>query len=159
MKLFRLNRVIVLSLILLLAACVPAAQPSVATPTAGALLLDVVSPQRTAAAGSEQVFDFKLVNTTDQPQRVVISLAHDAGERWRTSLCVGPQCLLGDGSETTAADPITLPPYLEQPFQAHLFVDAAAQAGQETALTLRVEPQSGDIASAAVTLHARVDTP
>ena len=126
---------------------------------ADSLLLEVAKSQRMVEAGSEQVFDFKLVNTGDAPLRAVISLAHVAGERWRTSLCVGPQCLLGDGSETTAADPLTLPPYLEQPFQVHVFVDPAARSGDAAEFALRVQPEAGAAQAESITLRAQVTGP
>jgi hypothetical protein len=53
-------------------------------------------------------------------------------------------------------DPVVLPPYLEQAFKAHVFVDAAARFGQQTALTLRVEPQINDGMSRSLALRARV---
>ncbi len=149
---------------LLLTACAGSARPEVPAGNAGeggaparSLLLDVVEPTRYVTPGSEQVFDFKLVNTGEEPLRVVIALAHASGARWRTSLCVDKQCLLGDGSEPSVSDPIILPPYLEQPFQAHLFVDAAAEAGDATELVLRIEPQAQGEAAASVGLQAEVE--
>ena len=155
-----LRWIVVLGWCFVLAACAPAAQPVEQTAAASAgraLALDVVNPERKVQAGSDQTFDFNLVNTKDKPLQVVISLAHSGGKRWRTSLCVGQQCLLGDGSKPTVADPLTLPPYLEQPFQAHVFVDDAARAGDKILLTLQVDGE--DAASATVGLRAQVDAP
>jgi hypothetical protein len=127
--------------------------------TDGALLLDAPRADRAVQPGNDEVFDFKMVNTTGQPLTVVVALEHKGGERWRTSLCVEKQCLLGDGSEPSITDPVILPPYLEQPFQAHVFVDAAARPGQSTALTLRVEPLTEAAKSQSVILAAQVDSP
>jgi hypothetical protein len=69
---------------------------------------------------------------------------------------VDKQCLLGDGSEPSVTDPVILPPYLEQAFKAHVFVDAAARFGQQTALTLRVEPLVEAAMPRSVTLSAQV---
>ena len=165
-------------IIVLLTACASLAQPvelasvsgeadAAAAPLAGvasyaadgALLVEAVRPDRVVQPGVDETFDFKMVNTTGQPLSVVVALEHADGQRWRTSLCVENQCLLGDGSEPSVTDPVTLPPYLEQPFQAHLFVDAAARPGQQTALTLSVEPQTGDGMPHSVALRARVIEP
>ena len=127
--------------------------------TDGALLLDAPRADRAVQPGADEVFDFKMVNTTGQAMPVVVVLEHADGQRWRTSLCVEKQCLLGDGSEPSITDPVILPPYLEQPFQAHVFVDAAARPGQSTALTLRVEPLTEAAKPQSVILAAQVDSP
>jgi hypothetical protein len=164
--------------IALLAACASPAQPvelasvsgeadAAAAPLAGvasyiadgALLVEAVRPDRVVQPGADEVFDFKMVNTTGQPLSVVVALEHVDGQRWRTSLCVENQCLLGDGSEPSVTDPVILPPYLEQAFKAHLFVDAAARSGQQTALTLRVEPLLETAMRRSVTLSAQVGQP
>ncbi len=129
------------------------------TPTDSVLLLEAIDADRAVQPGAEEVFDFKVVNATDQSMTVVIALEHAGGQRWRTSLCVDKQCLLGDGSEPSVTDPVVLPPYLEQAFEAHVFVDATARSGQQTALTLRVEPRMGDGLSRSVILRARVVEP
>ncbi len=123
------------------------------------LLVEALDADRTVQPGAEEVFDFKVVNASGQPMPVVIALEHAAGQRWRTSLCVDKQCLLGDGSEPSVTDPVILPPYLEQAFKAHVFVDAAARSGQQTALTLRVEPLVETALPRSVTLSARVSQP
>jgi hypothetical protein len=127
--------------------------------TDGALLLEAPRADRAVQPGADEVFDFKMVNTTGQPLTVVVALEHKGGERWRTSLCVEKQCLLGDGTEPSVTDPVVLPPYLEQAFQAHVFVDAAARSGQQTALTLRVEPLVEAAMPRSVTLSAQVSQP
>ncbi len=125
----------------------------------GALLLEALNSQRAVQPGADEVFDFKMANTTADPLAVVVILEHTNGERWRTSLCVERQCLLGDGSEPSVTDPVILPPYLEQPFQAHLFVDQAARPGEQAVLSLRVEPAVESIAPQTVLLQAQVAAP
>lgn len=158
---------VILVLLVLLAACGSLPQPVVEhrpAPAAGqaaqasgdALLVEAIDADRAVQAGTEAVFDFMVVNATGQPMPVVFALEHADGQRWRTSLCVDKQCLLGDGNEPSLTDPVILPPYLEQGFKAHLFVDAAARPGQQTALTLRVEPQSSEAMAHSVTLRAQV---
>jgi len=158
---------VTLLLLVLLAACGNLPQPvserdiapaasQISQVSSDALLVEAINADRTVQPGADEVFDFKMVNTTGQPLSVVVVLEHADGQRWRTSLCVEKQCLLGDGSEPSVTDPVTLSPYLEQPFQAHVFVDAAARPGQSTAFTLRVEPQISDGMSRSVTLRARV---
>lgn len=157
--------------IALLAGCASPAQPAgravyvgqegaavsdVTTAADSLLLLEAIDADRAVQPGAEAVFDFKVVNASGQPMSVVIALEHADGQRWRTSLCVDKQCLLGDGSEPSVTDPVILPPYLEQAFKAHLFVDAAARQGQQTALTLRVEPLVDGALSRSVTLLAKV---
>ena len=124
-----------------------------------ALLVEAINGDRAVQPGTEEVFDFKVVNATDQPMPVVIALEHADGQRWRTSLCVDKQCLLGDGSEPSITDPLILPPYLEQAFKAHVFVDAAARSGQQTVLTLSVEPLVEAAIPRSVTLLAQVSQP
>jgi hypothetical protein len=177
MKSFWLVSVVLLMMVLL-AACGSPALPAedaagqvqtdaVAAPLAGvasyvadgALLVEAVDADRAVQAGADEIFDFKMVNTTGQPLPVVVVLEHADGQRWRTSLCVENQCLLGDGSQPSVTDPVTLPPYLEQPFQAHVFVDAAAKAGQRTTLILRVEPLTETRTPQSVTLNAQVSRP
>jgi hypothetical protein len=177
MKSFSLVSVVLLMMVLL-AACGSPAQPAedaagpvqtdaAAAPLAGlasyvadgALLVEAVDADRAVQPGADEIFDFKMVNTTGQPLPVVFVLEHADGQRWRTSLCVENQCLLGDGSEPSVTDPVTLPPYLEQAFEAHLFVDAAARSGQQTALTLRVEPLVETALPSSVTLSAQVSEP
>lgn len=165
-------------IIVLLTACASLAQPvelasvsgeadAAAAPLAGvasyaadgALLVEAVRPDRGVQPGADEVFDFKMVNTTGQPLSVVVALEHVDGQRWRTSLCVERQCLLGDGSEPSVTDPVTLPPYLEQAFEAHVFVDTAARSGQQTVLTLSVEPLTEAAMLRSVTLTAQVSQP
>lgn len=173
MKTVRLLSVIGLALAWL-AACSSPVQPAarvVAPPPEGAvpsdaataadspLLLEALNADRTVQPGAEEVFDLKMVNATGQPMAVVVVLEHAAGQRWRTSLCVDKQCLLGDGDEPSVTDPVTLPPYLEQAFNAHVFVDAAARQGQQTALSVRVEPLTGTAKPQSVLLTAQVASP
>ncbi len=158
---------VILVLLVLLAACGSLPQPVVehrpapaasqAAQVAGeALLVEAIDADRAVQAGTETVFDFMVVNATGQPMPVVFALEHADGQRWRTALCVDKQCLLGDGSGRSLTDPVILPPYLEQGFKAHVFVDAAALPGQQTGLTLRVEPQISDAMPRSVTLRAQV---
>jgi hypothetical protein len=138
------------------------AQPAVAgelVEIEGPLTVRVVNKDRIVQADSDEVFDFLVVNTTDQALPVQFVLEHTSGRRWRTSLCVDKQCLLGDGTEPSVTDPVTLPPYFEQPFQAHLFVDKAAQPGHQSTLTLRVEPLVEAALARSVTLSAQVSQP
>lgn len=125
----------------------------------GALLVEALRADRAVQPGADEVFDFKMVNTTGQAMSVVVVLEHTDGQRWRTSLCVEKQCLLGDGSEPSVTDPVILPPYLEQPFQAHLFVDETAQRGQQASLILRVDPLTEDARPQSVSLSAQVGAP
>lgn len=165
MKTVRLVSVTIL-VIALLAACASPVQQGGSTaafdetaPSDSLLLLEAIDPDRVVLPGTEEVFDFKMVNATGQPLSVVVALEHVDGQRWRTSLCVDKQCLLGDGSEPSVTDPVTLPPYLEQAFKAQVFVDAAARAGQQAALTLSVEPLADAAMPRSVTLTARVGQP
>lgn len=179
MNMIRLAMVSVPVLILLvLSACASPAQPvedvvapaqvpagtapteSVASyATDGALLLEATDADRIVLPGTEEVFNFKVVNATSQAMPVVVVLEHADGQRWRTSLCVEKQCLLGDSSQPTVSDPVILPPFLEQPYQAHIFVDEAAQTGEQTAITLRVEPQITNVAPESTAVRVRVRAP
>ncbi|MFZ2488413.1 MAG: hypothetical protein WAZ19_09845 [Anaerolineae bacterium] len=162
MKTGRLASTTILLLVLLVGCVGPLARtasPNQAAADASAvsaLQLAAVNAERTVQAGGEETFDFTLTNTSDQPVPVLVVLEHGAGERWRTSLCVNQQCLLGDGTKPSVSDPVILPPYLEQPFQAHLFVDAAAEAGDVTALVLRVESEASTVQAESITLRAQV---
>lgn len=122
----------------------------------GPLTVRAYDKDRVVEADSDETFDFLVVNNTSQSLPVVFVLEHSDGQRWRTSLCVDKQCLLGDGSEPSVTAPITLPPFLEQPFQAHLFVDKAALPGHQSSLTLRVEPQVPGIAAQTLTLSGQL---
>lgn len=127
-------------------------------PTPG-LELEAANAEQAVPAGAEAVFDLKMVNITGQPLSVVVVLEHADGQRWRTSLCVDKQCLLGDGTEPSVSEPVALSPYVEQVFKVQLFVDPAARAGQRTALTARVEPQGNAASPRSVTLRAQVAAP
>lgn len=105
---------------------------------------------------SDEVFELLVANESQQDVPVVFVLEHADGQRWRTSLCVGDQCILGDGGDTSITDPVVLSSLLEQPFQAHVFVDADAQAGQSTTLELRVEPQIAGMAPQRILINAEV---
>jgi predicted component of type VI protein secretion system len=129
-------------------------------PAADSLLsVEALNADRMVQPGAEEVFDIKVVNATEQPMPVVIALERAEGQRWRTSLCVEKQCLLGDGSEPSVTDPVILPPYLEQVFKARLFVDGAARSGQETLLTLRINPLIEAAMPRSVILSAHVRQP
>jgi len=125
----------------------------------GPLTVRAYNKDRVVQADSDETFDFLVVNNSSQSLPVVFVLEHSDGQRWRTSLCVDKQCLLGDGSEPSVTQPFVLPPYLEQPFQTHLFVDPAAQPGHESTLTLRVEPQVQGVGAKSLTLSAKVAQP
>ena len=125
----------------------------------GPLTVRAYDKDRVVEADSDETFDFLVVNNTSESLPVVFVLEHSDGQRWRTSLCVDKQCLLGDGSEPSVTDPLILPPYLEQAFKVHVFVDATARSGQQTALTLRVEPLVEAAMPRSVTLSAQVSQP
>jgi len=125
----------------------------------GPLTVRAYNKDRVVQADSDETFDFLVVNNTSQSLPVVFVLEHSDGQRWRTSLCVDKQCLLGDGGEPSVTDPLILPPYLEQAFKVHVFVDATARSGQQTALTLRVEPLVEAAMPRSVTLSAQVSQP
>lgn len=167
------GRVVLFLLIaLLVSACggggsanAPAAPPS---PTDGAAELDAASSlyspltihaaekSRQVTPDSDETFELLVANESQQDVAVVFVLEHADGQRWRTSLCVAEQCILGDGTDTSVTDPVLLPSLLEQPFQAHVFVDADARAGQSTTLELRVEPQVAGMAPQQVFITAEV---
>lgn len=105
------------------------------------LMIRAAEKVRQVTPDSDEVFELLVANESQQEVPVVFVLEHADGQRWRTSLCVAEQCILGDGSDTSVTDPVVLSSLLEQPFQAHVFVDAGARAGQSTTLELRVEPQ------------------
>jgi hypothetical protein len=71
-------------------------------------------------------------------------------------LCVQKQCILGNGLEPSVTEAVVLPPYFEQAFQAHVFVDKDASRGHREALTVRVEPQTAGVAPRSLTLSAEV---
>ena len=83
----------------------------------GPLTVRAYDKDRVVEADSDETFDFLVVNNTSQSLPVVFVLEHSDGQRWRTSLCVDKQCLLGDGSEPSVTEPFILPPYLEQAFR------------------------------------------
>jgi hypothetical protein len=122
----------------------------------GPITVRAFDKDRTVQPDSDETFDFLVVNTTDKALPVRFVLEHSEGQRWRTSLCVEKQCLLGNGTEPSVTDPVTLPSYFEQPFQAHVFVDKAALPGHHSTLTLRVEPQAPGIAAQSLTLSAHL---
>jgi len=166
-----MNRSLVL-LILTLALLALAGCSAAATPTAppvtpqpeimtldGPLSLSAFAADRQVTPGSDQVYEFMLANATEQAVPVQVALAHQAGQRWRTSLCLELQCILGDGTEPSVTETFLLPAYFELPFQVHLFVDEAAQVGQQAQLELRLEPQAGDIPRQRMTLNAAVIAP
>lgn len=123
------------------------------------LTLQAFAPDRQVAPAADEVFDLTIANHTGTDLPVVVSLEQVEGSRWRTSLCVQRQCILGDGIERSVTDPFVLPPFLEQPFQVHLFVDEAAQHGERMTLQVRVEPQVDGIESRTVVLNAVVAAP
>jgi hypothetical protein len=125
-------------------------------PVDGQLTLEVRNKDRQVKPASDTSFDLKMANLTGSALPVTVVLEHAEGERWRTSLCVQRQCILGNGTEPSVAEVVVLPPYFEQPFQAHLFVDEDAGRGQRGALSVRVEPQTAGVAPRSVTLSAEV---
>lgn len=136
-----------------------ATAPEAPEAAAPGLELEAVNVEQAVTAGAEAVFDLKMVNITGRSLSVVVVLEHADGQRWRTSLCVDKQCLLGDGTEPSVSEPVALPPYVEQAFKVQLFVDPAARVGQRTALTARVEPQGNAASPRSVTLRAQVAAP
>ncbi|MEZ4767564.1 MAG: hypothetical protein R2844_03960 [Caldilineales bacterium] len=123
------------------------------------LTIHAARETRQVTPDSDEVFELAVANESQQDVPVVFVLEHADGQRWRTSLCVAEQCILGDGSDTSVTDPVVLSSLLEQPFQAHVFVDADAKTGQSTTLTLRVEPQVAGIAPQQVLISAEVVRP
>lgn len=130
--------------------------PAQTVPVDGQLTLEVRNKDRQVKAASDTSFDLKMANLTGSALPVTVVLEHAEGERWRTSLCVQKQCILGDGTEPSVAEVVVLAPYFEQPFQAHLFVDKDASRGQRGALSVRVEPQTAGVAPRSVILSAEV---
>lgn len=122
----------------------------------GQLTLRAFEKDRAAAPDTDQAYEFLMANHTSGEMPVVVVLEHQEGSRWRTSLCVENQCLLGDGTEASITDPVRLAPYLELPFQAHIFVDDKAQVGENTTLVVRVEPQVDGIEPRNLTISAEV---
>ena len=180
-ELKRVIRIAVLLALLLfgvlVAACAPQTEPSdqvalpqdegaaearVALSDAGPYVLDgpltlrAFAKDREVAPDTDQSYEFLVVNNTTSPVPVVMVLEHREGVRWHTSLCVESQCLLGDGTEASVTDPVTLPPFLELPFQAHLFVNEEAESGETAMLNLRIEPQVDGLEARSVTLSAVV---
>ena len=126
----------------------------------GPLTVRAYDKDRVVEADSDETFDFLVVNNTSQSLPVVFVLEHSDGQRWRTSLCVDKQCLLGDGSEpsvTQSVCPAAL--FGAAVSRLHVFVDETARAGQQTALTLRVEPLVEAAMPRSVTLSAQVSQP
>lgn len=153
-------------ILILLAACGTSpsqpAQPDSPAPAAASaatLMIEAANAERIVQPGADEVFDFKMVNTSGEALPVLVQLEPAGGQRWRTSLCVDKQCVLGNGSEASVSDPVMLSPYVEQPFQVHLFVDSDAQPGQRSELTLRVKPQAGNALSPSATVRAQVAAP
>jgi hypothetical protein len=116
MRILRLISAILL-LLVLLAACRGLPQPALehnVAPASGqasqassdALLVEAINADRTVQPGADEVFDFKMVNTTGQAMPVVVVLEHADGQRWRTSLCVENQCLLGRELQCHIWEPI-----------------------------------------------------
>lgn len=122
----------------------------------GPLTLKAFHKDREVQPGSDEAFEFLMVNSTPGDLPVEIWLERMDGVRWRTSLCVEKQCLLGDGSQASVTDPVVLPPYVELPFQAHVFVDGAASAGQSELLAVRVQPLVHGVEPQILTLSAVV---
>lgn len=120
------------------------------------LTIHAVDEDRLVQPDSEETFELAVANESQQDVPVVFVLEHADGQRWRTSLCVAEQCVLDDGSGVSVTDPVVLSSLLEQPFQAHVFVDAEAKAGQTTTLALRVEPQMAGMAPQQVFITAEV---
>jgi len=131
-------------------------EPPISFVLEGPLALHAFNKDRTVSPDSDENFEFAIANNTEAEMAVVVVLEHRDGVRWPTSLCVELQCLLGDGSDASVSDPIVLPPYFQQPFQVHAFVNAEAAAGQSETLSLRVEPQTPGLAPQVLTLSASV---
>ena len=74
----------------------------------GPLTVRAYDKDRVVEADSDETFDFLVVNNTSQSLPVVFVLEHSDGQRWRTSLCVDKQCLLGDGSEPSVTRTVCL---------------------------------------------------
>jgi hypothetical protein len=130
--------------------------PAQSVPVDGQLMLDAYVKDRQVKRASDTSFELKMTNLTSRALPVTVVLEHAEGERWRTSLCVQKQCILGNGTEPSVTEVVVLPPYFEQPFQAHLFVDESAGRGQRGALNVRVEPQTAGVVPRSVILSAEV---
>ncbi len=174
----RLARIgVIVALSLLMSACNSASSDSTPATESATTGADSVAPFDSAGANSsvysplairtaatvqqvtpdsDNMFELLVANESPQDVPVVFVLKQADGQRWRTSLCVGEQCILGDGSDTSVTDPVVLPSMFEQPFQAHVFVDADATVGQSTTLELRVEPQVAGVASQQILINAEV---
>ncbi|MEA3337781.1 MAG: hypothetical protein U9R25_17960 [Chloroflexota bacterium] len=122
----------------------------------GPLTVQAFDKDREVLPDTDENFEFLVVNHTESDLPVVMVLEHEQGVRWPTSLCVDKQCLLGDGSEASTTDPVVIPPYLELPFQAHIFVGSEAKSGQRETLSLRIEPQRDGVEARSLTLSAVV---
>lgn len=130
--------------------------PAQSVPVDGQLALEAFDKDRQVKRASDTAFDLKMTNLTGSTMPVTVVLEHADGQRWRTSLCVQKQCILGNGTEPSVSEVVVLPPYFEQAFKAHLFVDEGARRGQRGVLNVRVEPQSASVAPRGVTLSAEV---
>ena len=120
------------------------------------LVIHTVGTVQQVTPDSDHMVELLVANESQQDVPVVFKLKQADGQRWRTSLCVGEQCILGDGSDTSVSDPVVLPSMFEQPFQVHIFVDADAKAGQSTTLELSVEPQVAGMAPQRILINAEV---
>ncbi len=83
----------------------------------GPLTVRAYDKDRVVEADSDETFDFLVVNNTSQSLPVVFVLEHSDGQRWRTSLCVDKQCLLGDGSEPSVTEPSSCRPFWSSRFR------------------------------------------
>lgn len=133
-----------------------AVAPDAASSLYSPLTIHAAEQSRQVTPDSDETFEVLVANESQQDVPVVFVLEHADGQLWRTSLCVAEQCILGDGSDTSVTDPVVLSSLLEQPFQAHVFVDADARAGQSTTLELRVEPQVAGMAPQQIRITAEV---
>ena len=120
------------------------------------LTIHAVDEARLVQPDSEETFELAVANESQQDIPVVFVLEHTGGQRWRTSLCVAEQCILGDGDGVSVTEPVVLSSLVEQPFQAHVFVDADARAGESTTLELRVEPQAAGMAPQRILINAEI---
>ncbi len=125
-------------------------------PVDGQLTLEALDKDRQVERASDTAFELKVANLTNSALPITVVLEHAAGQRWRTSLCVQKQCILGNGTEPSVTEVVVLPPYFEQAFQAHVFVEESAGRGQRGTLNVRIEPQSAGVAPRSVTLSAEV---
>lgn len=134
----------------------PLAVPGGISVVEQALVLRARDNDREVLPDTDQVFEFLVANATESDIPVTMVLEHQNGQRWRTSLCVELQCILGDGSEESRTETVMLSPFVEQPFQVHVFVDAEAEVGQAAEMELRVEPQVVGVEPKVLTLSAMV---